>query len=596
MKRLGYLLLLMGALFGIILSPKAKAAITDNFEIQSFSADYYLSRDKSKYDSLQVVETIQAVFPDYDQNHGILRAIPKTYHNLSLHLKVTSVTDENDQPYKYSTSAKNDNEVLKIGDSDTYVRGLKTYKITYTMRNVISFYENDQLYWNVNGDQWPQHIGSVVSRVHIPSELAGNLEDKQRCLSGAYGHTLENCTIQRASEQSGTQVTVASGNLKPYETLTFVIGFNKGTFLPNKADLRMAKLRPYFIAAGFLLLPFISVLILYHKWRKYGRDPKGKGVIIPQYQPPKELNALTSDVILHENLRNNAFSALIVELAIKKYLKIYEIPKKGLFGKTDYELELVNDISALNEEEQATLKLFFSQSVAPGTKIKLSDLKNKLYSGIQELTKSVPASLFKRGYFKNNPNKIRARYLSWGAALMVLGFSILFLGFLGALAVIAAINLILIGLILIIAAPTMPGRSIMGVETRDYLLGLKEYMELAEADRIKFLQSPKGVKQYGDPTKPKNQIKLFEKLLPYAMLFGIEKDWAKQFKDLYTSPPDWYGGNFATFNAVYLASSLSSFSSVSSASFTAPSSSSSSGFGGGGFSGGGGGGGGGGGW
>jgi uncharacterized membrane protein YgcG len=89
---------------------------------------------------------------------------------------------------------------------------------------------------------------------------------------------------------------------------------------------------------------------------------------------------------------------------------------------------------------------------------------------------------------------------------------------------------------------------------------------------------------------------LFESLLPYAMLFSLEKDWAKQFQDVYTQPPDWYNGNWAAFNAGYLVSSISNFNSVSAVTFTSPSSSGSSGFGGGGFSGGGGGGGGGGGW
>jgi uncharacterized membrane protein len=91
-------------------------------------------------------------------------------------------------------------------------------------------------------------------------------------------------------------------------------------------------------------------------------------------------------------------------------------------------------------------------------------------------------------------------------------------------------------------------------------------------------------------------IKLFEDLLPYAILFGLEKEWAKQFKDLYVQPPSWYNGTSGTFNSIYLANSLSSFNNVNAAAFTAPSSSDSSGFGGGGFSGGGGGGGGGGGW
>ena len=78
--------------------------------------------------------------------------------------------------------------------------------------------------------------------------------------------------------------------------------------------------------------------------------------------------------------------------------------------------------------------------------------------------------------------------------------------------------------------------------------------------------------------------------LPYAIAFGVEKEWALAFKDITLPEPDWYDGNGHAFNAVYLSQSLGTFgSSMSSASGTSASS-------GGGSSGGGAGGGGGGSW
>jgi len=81
------------------------------------------------------------------------------------------------------------------------------------------------------------------------------------------------------------------------------------------------------------------------------------------------------------------------------------------------------------------------------------------------------------------------------------------------------------------------------------------------------------------------------------MLFGIEKQWAKQFAGLYGEgqSPTWYSGHNA-FSPVLFASAITSFNSAATTSFSSPSSSGSSGYSGGGFSGGGGGGGGGGGW
>ena len=92
-------------------------------------------------------------------------------------------------------------------------------------------------------------------------------------------------------------------------------------------------------------------------------------------------------------------------------------------------------------------------------------------------------------------------------------------------------------------------------------------------------------------------VKLYERVLPYAVLFGQEKQWSQQLGQYYEevdTQPDWYTGQGA-FNAAMFVSSMSSLSdstSVGSSDF----SSSSGGSTGGGFSGGGGGGGGGGGW
>lgn len=122
--------------------------------------------------------------------------------------------------------------------------------------------------------------------------------------------------------------------------------------------------------------------------------------------------------------------------------------------------------------------------------------------------------------------------------------------------------------------------------------GFKLYMDTAEKYRQKFNEKENIV--------PAGR-QVFEKFLPYAIMFGITKEWTKKMRRIYGEEyfnhyhPIWFvGPNFASFNADSLASEISSMSSHMSS--TISSSPSSSGSGGGGFSGGGGGGGGGGGW
>ena len=116
------------------------------------------------------------------------------------------------------------------------------------------------------------------------------------------------------------------------------------------------------------------------------------------------------------------------------------------------------------------------------------------------------------------------------------------------------------------------------------LLGFKEFIETAEKDNLERLQM--------------EDAKYFYRVLPYAMVFGLAKTWARKFKTITVEKPDWYstagvysGTNFTN----HLVSNVNDTvrSHISSCSH---SSSHGGGHHGGGFSGGGGGGGGGGSW
>ena len=60
-------------------TPAAVSAVpagVDDFTFASFDAVYDLARDEAKRSMLTTTETLVAVFPDFDQNRGIRRAIP----------------------------------------------------------------------------------------------------------------------------------------------------------------------------------------------------------------------------------------------------------------------------------------------------------------------------------------------------------------------------------------------------------------------------------------------------------------------------------------------------------------------------------------
>jgi uncharacterized membrane protein len=130
----------------------------------------------------------------------------------------------------------------------------------------------------------------------------------------------------------------------------------------------------------------------------------------------------------------------------------------------------------------------------------------------------------------------------------------------------------------------MPARTGKGTATLSRVRGFRRLFDEGEEDvRAHFAE----------------EHDIFSRYLPYAIVFGCTKKWAKTFEGLDAEQvqPSWYVGGHP-FNALYLASAVDHFGTAATGTMYAsmPSSSSSSGFSGGGFSGGGGGGGGGGSW
>lgn len=97
-----------------------------------------------------------------------------------------------------------------------------------------------------------------------------------------------------------------------------------------------------------------------------------------------------------------------------------------------------------------------------------------------------------------------------------------------------------------------------GRRINDELDGLKLYMTMAETDRLKVLQAPDtaervpalGAGVSGDPAAAKGEIaKLHERLLPYAVIFGILPQWSEVVKHDFAEAeyvPAWVALDVAT--------------------------------------------------
>lgn len=578
--------LLVGVASALVLLalPIPAHADVNNFTVTNFHADENLSRSDPQGE-LHVTETINVYFSDY--NHGIVRAVPDSYKGNSLQFHLNSISSTTGAPTAAQLSNSSGNVSLRIGDASRTVTGAQEYTIDYTLKNVISFYkDHSELYWDVNGDQWSQPFDSVSVSLHVPDSSLLASKPPQ-CYSGGYGSTEQNCTIS----DSGDLIQASASSLAPGQTLTYVAAFRPGVFVPMTLWQKFVDHAAAILS--FALPVLLGLIVGLVWWLKSGRDAKGKGTIIPQYSPPQGITPLAAGAIIDFKVDNRDITATIIDLARRGYLTINEVRKdrKLLPDTITYTLIRGNaDLAGLNNYEVQLLAALFT-NLPTGSPVSLTDSKNKLYQTAGTIRKSQAKELVKQGYFKSNPTKY-----GLGLAVFLVPIYIGFHGLsaFGGTPLIA--GLLVGGLIFMLFYRQMAARTSLGVTAKDELLGLKMYMETAEKDRMAMLESA-GAAYAANAGAPVRTVELFEKLLPYAIVLGVEKTWAAEFNNIYTQPPSWYAGNMAAFNAGYLVGSLNGgFSQAVGSSFTSPTSSGSSGFGGGGFSGGGGGGGGGGGW
>ncbi len=578
---------------GTLISPVPVSASTSDFVIHHFDAEYTLSRSDPQ-GLLDVVETISLTFHDY--NRGILRAIPTSYKGHSEQLAIRQVSSTTGAPSEYTTYQQNGNTVVKIGSASQTITGDQTYRIAYQVRNVIGFYtDHDELFWDVNGDQWDQTFENVSVKLQVPAEFASQAKNgaypRMQCFTGSFGSKSQDCSVVNDSTAK-TYASQSTNTLGARQTLTIVAGFPKGYFRPSTWVETILEHKTQIVA--FLIMPLLLGGWAFRRWRKFGRDPRGSGVVVAQYDAPDKLSPLEVGVVASFQANEAAVTATIVDLAIRKYLKIVETKKDRLIGKDklEYSFVLLNsDMTGLKPHEISLLSGMFLL-MHSGAEVTVKDLKdNKLYLAVAKIKKDIGKTLTADGYFRSYP--LTSATSLW-VVIGILGFVLFTFGSVfGPFFLAGSVVALLIAVPFAIA---MPARTTKGVTAKEHIDGLKLYLNVAEKDRIKMLQSPDSPYAQASDA-PARTVELFEKLLPYAIVLGVEKQWAAEFATIYTSQPGWYVGNWTAFNTGYLVGSINGgMQAAMNTAFAAPGSSGGSGFSGGGFSGGGGGGGGGGGW
>lgn len=587
------LTVLLLAATALLIAPSAAHADVDDFEYAAWQVHYEVSIDDTGRAVAQVTEQLDAVFPEFDQNRGIVRALPLSYEKADAAPQDITVSDGNGQPVPFSVEDDDSFRIILVGD-DQFVRGPQRYVISYTLHDVIlATDDRDEFYWDIVPIERAQPIAAFSARVDLSPELAQQFTGATVCFTGD-AYATDRCEITEVSQATvGRSFEVSPFTLAPGAGVTIGIALESGSVVqpPVRLPNTLLDIGPM-IAAGLGLVSAIigGVLI----GRERSRRKQHRGVIVAQYEVPAEVPPLLAAPLI--GVKKQTAAAQIVHLAVQGAIRIEDGQEAtGLFGTGSPQpvLRLLDASLAGPVLGRRTLTALGLTGEA-GSAVTIPKKDATFGKRVQDLVAAGTAEAVTLGYLSHERSRASVIAGAVAIALGVIGVALTFAG-------LARENALtfLISVPLGITAVVFGARSTLkhhlhtprGAEAREHLEGVREFIRVAEADRLRLLQGATTAERQSDGSV--DTVVLYEKLLPYAILFGLEKEWARTLETVYhergVSNPLWYPALGIT-GLSHLDRSISSISQsfTTSVSYT---SSSSGGTGGGGFSGGGGGGG-----
>ncbi len=428
------------------------------------------------------------------ERHGIYRVIPivSDRNGLRYRLRLKALgarMDGEKTPFRVMDVAVG--MEVRVGDPDRTVQGVHTFEIFYRTDRAINFFDDhSELYWNVTGNDWKTPIETSSFRLNAPAGA-----NRTACYTGPYGSTESSCQV----DVRGNMVDGVSRPLGPMEGFTIVVGFPLGAI----RDLTRTE-RAWQVATDnpFLTMPILVFFLMFAIWWKFGKEPKGRGTIIAQYEPPAGMTPALMAALDEQWMADRAVSGTILDLARRGYLRIHftETGKNFRFVKLKNE-----DETFLSYEKTLFNGLFATASDAP-----MDALKQTYWQSVVKARKQVFEELRGRGLFGKNPSVVRGIWMAIAVAPIFFAFFLTDGGGSYLTALVSSIIIALFGY-------QMPRMTKKGAVMREEVKGFEKFLSVTEKTRLDFTDAPERT--------PKQ----FHAFLPAAVAFGVEEKWAGQF-------------------------------------------------------------------
>lgn len=459
--------------------------------------------------SMQVEESIEVNFSE--SRHGIYRDIP-----LGISGDYLTVQDITANTPINSITTRNNTLSLQLGSPNTTVRGEQTYTISYTVKNSIkTFSGGDEFYRNIIWGQWDTTIDRTTWTINLPKPYQ-QYTWSSFVVRGDHGEQWT-WNIEFLQTTPTQRRGVLSTQLQTNQWVTVWLQFSWHYFVlpihyddyfihqeneqPSKPIAKSIRSNIRNTVGPIIPVLFRWMVVSWFAVSKKIRSPrKSKKPIITQYHPPQDIDISYAFYLWYNNKDNpKLFTSVLYHRATSGWVTISKEKMEWVlsrFGVKDQYFIIEKQLRPDNTSEidDTLLQQFFWTYDTTLDKIPLSE---NSYTKIKWLV-DVLAKKFEQQELTQKKSGFR-----WFVGLKEL---------------------------------TPRWREVF-----EHLRGYKEYLSKVEQPVIE--------------SELKTDPEFINKILPWAVLFGVETRLLKMVEDVIKNV-DWYKSNdwsfltYTTFNAM----------------------------------------------
>ena len=424
--------------------------------------------------------------------------------------------------------------------------GAKTVVYSYDVAGTVAdSIEGRQVSWPV-----VQGFDSAIPTATISATIP--FASWVSCFAGREGDSIP-CTSSQLGESAA--IEIEQTQLPAAGRVVLVAGLSgEATVSPNADFAERWSLGRAFTANGLTLglaalLLGLGVLGAAALWLLRGRDaakvvagqtgparPVLDGADGPQFAAPDGIRPGQVGTVVDESADLVDITATLLDLAVRNYLTVTELPREGEFGRMDWLLTRRHaGGSELLPYEKSLLDAIF----ADGDEVAVSALGPSLRPRLVAVRENLYADVVTQGWFTQRPDAVRNRWTTSG--LVLVGAGAVLTVVLAAVSRFGLVGLavMLCGVALALSGQEAPARTARGAAVLGRISGLRAYLAAESAADL----------------PDDKRLEFASRCLPYATVLGLSEKWALEIAATddddtpdegigwYTGPENWHLSN-----------------------------------------------------